>query len=203
MIVIIQARMNSSRFKQKVMYEIKEKPLIWYVINSIKKSRKIKKIIIATSKNKTDDKLCYYLKKNKIDVFRGNLNNVAERFYSLASRLKLKNFIRISGDSPFMDYKIIDRAINIHRKKPNKYDLITNIFPRTFPRGRSVEIIKTMSLKKILPFINKDEKEHVTKFFYKNKEQFCIKNFKANKKNLSNLAIDTKKDLEKLKNRFK
>lgn len=203
MIVIIQARMNSSRFKQKVMYEVKEKPLIWYVINSIKKSRKIKKIIIATSKNKTDDKLCYYLKKNKISVFRGNLNNVAERLYSLASKLKLKNFIRISGDSPFMDYKIIDRAINIHRKKPNKYDLITNIFPRTFPRGRSVEIIKTNSLKKILPFINKDEKEHVTKFFYKNKEQFCIKNFKTNKKNLSNLAIDTKKDLEKLRNRFK
>ena len=203
MIVIIQARMNSSRFKQKVMYEVKEKPLIWYVINSIKKSRKIKKIIIATSKNKTDDKLCYYLKKNKISVFRGNLNNVAERLYSLASKLKLKNFIRISGDSPFMDYKIIDRAINIHRKKPSKYDLITNIFPRTFPRGRSVEIIKTNSLKKILPFINKDEKEHVTKFFYKNKEQFCIKNFKANKKNLSNLAIDTKKDLEKLRNRFK
>ena len=195
--------MNSSRFKQKVMYEVKEKPLIWYVINSIKKSRKIKKIIIATSKNKTDDKLCYYLKKNKISVFRGNLNNVAERLYSLASKLKLKNFIRISGDSPFMDYKIIDRAINIHRKKPNKYDLITNIFPRTFPRGRSVEIIKTNSLKKILPFINKDEKEHVTKFFYKNKEQFCIKNFKTNKKNLSNLAIDTKKDLEKLRNRFK
>jgi len=203
MIVIIQARMNSSRFKQKVMYEVKEKPLIWYVINSIKKSRKVKKIIIATSKNKTDDKLCYYLKKNKISVFRGNLNNVAERFYSLASKLKLINFIRISGDSPFMDYKIIDRAINIHRKKPNKYDLITNIFPRTFPRGRSVEIIKTKSLKKILPFINKDEKEHVTKFFYKNKEQFCIKNFKTNKKNLSNLAIDTKKDLEKLRNRFK
>jgi spore coat polysaccharide biosynthesis protein SpsF len=203
MIVIIQARMNSSRFKQKVMYEVKEKPLIWYVINSIKKSRKIKKIIIATSKNKTDDKLCYYLKKNKISVFRGNLNNVAERLYSLASKLKLKNFIRISGDSPFMDYKIIDRAINIHRKKPSKYDLITNIFPRTFPRGRSVEIIKTNSLKKILPFINKDEKEHVTKFFYKNKEQFCIKNFKTNKKNLSNLAIDTKKDLEKLRNRFK
>ena len=203
MIVIIQARMNSSRFKQKVMYEVKEKPLIWYVINSIKKSRKIKKIIIATSKNKTDDKLCYYLKKNKISVFRGNLNNVAERLYSLASKLKLKNFIRISGDSPFMDYKIIDRAINIHRKKPSKYDLITNIFPRTFPRGRSVEIIKTNSLKKILPFINKDEKEHVTKFFYKNKEQFCIKNFKTNKKNLSNLAIDTKKDLEKLRHRFK
>ena len=122
---------------------------------------------------------------------------------NVLSKLKLINFIRISGDSPFMDYKIIDRAINIHRKKPNKYDLITNIFPRTFPRGRSVEIIKTKSLKKILPFINKDEKEHVTKFFYKNKEQFCIKNFKTNKKNLSNLAIDTKKDLEKLRNRFK
>lgn len=203
MIVIIQARMSSSRFKQKVMYEVNEKPLIWYVINSIKKSRKVKKIIIATSKNKTDDKLYYYLKKNKICVFRGNLNNVAERFYSLANKLKLKNFIRISGDSPFMDYKIIDRAVDIHRRKPNKYDLITNIFPRTFPRGRSVEIIKTKSLKKILPFINKDEKEHVTKFFYKNKEQFCIKNFKTNKKNLSNLAIDTKKDLEKLRNRFK
>ena len=125
------------------------------------------------------------------------------RLYETAKTNKAKFFVRISGDSPFMDPKIIDRAIDIHRKKPNKYDLITNTFPRTFPKGRSLEIIKTKSLKKVLPFFNKDEKEHVTKFFYKNKKNFKIKNFTTNKKNPGNLAIDTKKDLEKLRYRFK
>ena len=45
------------------------------------------------------------------------------------------------GDSPLIDYKLINKAIKIS-KKYNKYDIITNVYPRTFPQGQSVEIIK-------------------------------------------------------------
>ena len=64
MIAIIQARSSSKRFKNKVMKIVYGKPLISYVIESVKKSKKIKKIVVATSTNKSDDKLVNFLIKN-------------------------------------------------------------------------------------------------------------------------------------------
>ena len=61
MLVIIQARTNSKRFPGKILYLVKDKPLIHYVITQVKKAKLIDKVIIATSKNKTDDRLVDYL----------------------------------------------------------------------------------------------------------------------------------------------
>ena len=60
---------------------------------------------------------------------------------------KAKYFVRVSGDSPMIDPKLIDKAIKIS-KKTKGHDIITNVFPRTFPKGQSVEVIKTFTLKK-------------------------------------------------------
>ena len=79
MIVIIQARSNSKRFNNKVLYKIYNRPIIWHVVSKIKKSKNVKKIIIATSRNKSDDKLIKYLAKIKINYYRGSLTNVAKR----------------------------------------------------------------------------------------------------------------------------
>ena len=90
---------------------------------------------------------------------------------------------------------IIDKAISIFKKNKN-YDLISNVFPRTFPKGQSVEIIRTRVLKKYLKNMNKFDKEHVTQYFYKNSEIFLIKNFINKRKNkLIKTAIDSKRDL--------
>ena len=203
MIAIIQARTSSRRFKNKVMIEIKGKPMISHVIESIKKSKMIKKLVIATSNKKSDDLLAQYLKRNFINIYRGSLKNVAQRMYNTAKKFNANYFIRISGDSPFLDKKIIERAIKIHKKNIHKFDLITNVFPKTYPQGQSVEIIKRSLLKKTIPLMNADEKEHVTKYFYKHPKMFKIKNFKATKKSDKKLSIDTKKDLERLKYKFR
>ena len=60
------------------MFEIRKKPLIWYVYNSVKKSKYVKKIIISTSKDNSDNLLVNFLKNNKINYFRGSLVNVEE-----------------------------------------------------------------------------------------------------------------------------
>ena len=130
------------------MYPIYGTPLIKHVVNRVKKSKKISKIVVATSSNKDEKKLIDYLKKNKIKVFEGDLNNVALRLYKTARLYKKNFFIRISGDSPLIDYKIIERALAIFKNSKKKYDLVTNVFPRTFPQGQSVEIIKTSLIKK-------------------------------------------------------
>ena len=93
------------------------------------------------------------------------------------------NFLRISADSPLIDPYLIDKIISLkNKKKYKKYDLITNIFPRKFPRGQSVEIINTRTLFKNLKKMSKGEKEHVTKYFYNNHKDFLIKNFFLKKK---------------------
>ena len=202
MLVIIQARLSSKRFKNKTLFPIYGKPLIGHVIKKLKKSNKIKKIIVATSKHKSDDKLIKYLKEIKIEYYRGKLKNVAQRFLKLAIKKKAKYFLRINGDSPLIDYKIVERAINILNKK-KKYHIITNVFPRTFPKGQSVEIIKTEILKNYIGKFNSFEKEHITQYFYKNYKNFKIKNFTFKKPTkIIKLSIDTKNDLNNIIKKF-
>ena len=177
MLLIIQARCSSRRLKNKVLLKLNYKTVILHLIDTIKKNKKINKIVVATSNKKTDDKLIRYLKKINISFYRGDLENVAERLCLAAKKYKAKKFMRISADSPLIDNAVINKAIQINKNFPS-YDLITNLYPRTFPKGQSVEIIKTSILEKNIKLMNKSEREHVTKFFYTDKIKIKIKNFK-------------------------
>mgnify|MGYP003705867989 FL=1 len=202
MLCIIQARSNSKRFKNKVLHLIYGTPIIQHVINRVKGSKKITNLVVASSSNKNDDKLISYLQKKRIKFYRGDLENVAMRLYEVAKKNKAKFFVRISGDSPLIDPKLIDKAIRIS-KKEKRYDIISNVFPRTFPKGQSVEAIKTSILKKYSKHFSKIDKEHVTKYFYDNSNKFIIKNFTFDGNNkIIKLAIDTKKDLKNILKRF-
>ena len=205
MLAIIQARTSSIRFPKKVLTRIYGKTIIEHVVLKIKKSKKIKTLIVATSVKKSDDMLVDHLKKNKIKYFRGSLENVALRLLQVALKYKQKYFIRISGDSPLIDYKIINRSINLLKKIKN-VDIVTNVFPRTFPSGQSVEIINVNSLKKNLKKMSKFDLEHVTSYFYKNNQIFLIKNFSTKLNCNIKLSIDTKQDLKvilkKIKKKF-
>ena len=199
LIAIVQTRTNSKRLKNKALIEIYGLPMIHHVVEKVKKSKKIKKVIVSTSKEKTDDLLVKYLKEKKIEFYRGNLNNVALRLANTAKKYKAKYFVRINGDSPLIDYRIINRAINIFRNS-KEIDIITNVYPRSFPKGQSVEIIKSQVLKKNLKKFKLKDKEHVTTYFYKNANKFSIKNFCIKRKyKLNNLSVDTIKDLKNIK----
>ena len=198
MIAIIQCRLSSKRLKNKALIKINKSPIIWHVYNSLKKSKKLKKIVVATSKNKSDDLLVKFLKNNKIAYYRGDLKNVAQRLYKCAEKYHKNYFVRISGDSPLIDYKIVDKCIDIFYKN-RKIDLITNTFPRTFSQGQSVEIVKSSIIRNNNEHMDDFEKEHVTTYFYKNFKKFKIKNFKSRKKNRKKMSVDTKKDLQRIK----
>lgn len=179
------------------------RPLIWYVFKRVAMAKFTKKILVVTSTKKSDDALVKVLKKYKINYFRGDLNNVAKRMYSAAKKYKRKRFMRINADSPLIDHEIMQKIYNLYKKNRN-FDIVTNVFPRTFPKGQSVEIIKTELLDKFKKEFSKKDQEHVTSFFYNNYKSFKIKNLKNNKGNLSNLnlAIDYKKDLKENYNKI-
>ena len=190
---LVQARVSSKRLPNKIFMKIGEKMIISRVIEQLRKSKKINRVTILTSKNKSDEKIVKYCKKNKVFYFRGSLNNVALRFLNASKKLKAKAFVRISCDSPFINFQLVDKIINNYKKK--SVDIVTNIFPRSFPKGQSVEVINTKILRENIKKFSKHEMEHVTPFFYKNSKNFKIFNLKS-KKNFSKLklSVDTKKD---------
>ena len=202
MLILIQSRLNSARFPGKALHKINDVPLILRVYKQIRKSKYRNKVVVALSNAKSDNRLAFFLKEKKINFFRGSLNNVAKRLFDTSIHHKSKFFMRINGDSPLIKPSIIDRAIKLH-KNNKKYDIITNVMPRTYPKGQSVEIISTEILNKYVKFFNKFDKEHVTTFFYKKKNLLLIKNFKSKLlRSKINQCIDYPSDIKRLNKYF-
>ena len=197
MLCILQARMSSKRFPGKTLKLLKGKKILELIHEQISRSNFISEIIVATSKHFSDDKIFLFCKKRNIKVFRGSLNNVASRYYQIVKKKRCKYFLRINADSPLSSEKIIDQLCK--KSKESKIDIITNVFPRTFPKGQSVEIIRSSLLKKYIGKFDKYDLEHVTSYFYKNFKKFKIKKIK-NKfdQSMYNLSIDTKNDFRNM-----
>ena len=189
--------MSSKRLPGKVLMKIQGKTLLERVVERVSKSKHVTKIIVATSKHNTDMPLRELCFKKKIECYAGSLPNVARRFYEILKKFNSKYFLRISADSPFIDPQLIDKCL--FKFNNTNSDIVTNVFPRTFPKGQSVEIIKSSVFKKNLPKIKKKAYlEHITKFFYENKKNFKI-NAIINNKNYSkfNMCVDTASDIRR------
>jgi len=193
--VIIQARMDSKRLPGKMMLEVNDKPILAHVIERLQCSKIIDTIIVATSKQDEDGAIADYCAGCGIECFRGDLNNVALRFKDIITYKKFEYFIRICADSPLIDYKIIEQAVGVF--KDSNYDVVTNTMERTFPKGQSVEIVKTkVFLKAYENMQDALDFEHVTRYFYQNADMFNIFNIRAAVGDYSHirLSVDTYED---------
>ena len=195
---IIQARTGSMRLPKKVLEKIDNNlTVLDYVINQVKYSKKIEKIVVATTNLIEDDLICKNANLQKIECFKGSSEDVLDRFYHCAKKYSAKTIVRITADNPLIDPNIIDRIIEEYEK----CDFITNTLERTFPYGTEVEVFSFSSLEKAWKDAKKpSEREHVTPFIRDPKNKFILKNFK-NEKNISQLryTIDKKEDLQLVK----
>ena len=190
--LIIQARMNSTRFPNKVISDLSGTPLIERILQRVKKVKKIGKIIIATTKRKEDDILVEIAKSNKVEAFRGSENDLVDRYYQAVKDKNFSHILRLPADNPIPDPSEYNRLINYHLKTDNDFSSnICNFMRNGYPDGFGVEIFTVNSLKKIW----KNEKrkkfrEHITLNFY---------DYKKDKKNLKyNFKIGTVKCPKKI-----
>jgi len=194
---IIQARMGSTRLPNKVMSKLDEKnPILFYVIKQLQNCQLIEKIVIATTNLKEDDVIEKFANSIGIDCFRGSQKDVLDRYYQCAKKFLFSTIVRIPSDKPLIDPQIVDRVIE--KFKSNSFDYVTNFLPYTFPYGTEVEIISFKALEIAwnharLP----SEREHVTSYIQKHKNEFKIFNV-SNSKNISHLrwCVDRTEDLQ-------
>ena len=200
-IILIQARLGSTRFPKKILQKIGNKTVIEILYNRIRSIKLADKIIIVTTKNKTDDVLVNFLRKKKITVFRGSEKNVLKRFYDAGKKFYGKFIVRICGDCPFVEKVLLEKMIK--KIKDDELDYVSNINPPTYPDGLDLEVFTFKALSKAY-FNSKTEheKEHVTPYIIKNMDKNY--NFKLTK-NYSKIRVtlDEKQDLENLRYIFK
>jgi spore coat polysaccharide biosynthesis protein SpsF (cytidylyltransferase family) len=170
---IIVARSDSSRLPRKAFLDIAGRPLVQLVYERVARSHELNGIAIATSDRPCDDELAGVGLTLGARVFRGDVQNVADRIARCALSVGASHFVRINGDSPFVDPELIDQGIQI--AAATGADLVTNLQPRTYPYGVAVEIVKLDTFLKVQPLMSDANREHVTQYFYQNPEQFCIR----------------------------
>ena len=67
---IIQARVGSTRLPRKILKKVDNNfTVLDYVIKQLQSSKKIEKIIVATTVLEEDDGICDYLSSKKIEFF--------------------------------------------------------------------------------------------------------------------------------------
>jgi spore coat polysaccharide biosynthesis protein SpsF len=198
----VQARMSSHRFPGKVLAPLRGEPIIRHVLRAVDRALPEIPTIVLTSSEPCDDPLVAYVSALQVPIFRGPRDDVLERFRLCATRHPCDFILRVCADSPLLDAEVL-RAV-VARAQRGDCDLVTTTFPRTFPRGRNAEAIRTSALTTMpASELTAADREHVTAFFYRHAERYRIANVASHEPDLAeiSLAIDTVDDLHRIEDR--
>ena len=196
---LVSVRSKSKRLKNKWKLNICGKPILFHLLNRLRKSKLLDDIIICTTDRYEDNQIYNFAKKNKVKCFRGSELNVLDRMLNAAKKYgKFDHLIRVTGDDVLIDYNYLDEAIKHHLSINSDYT-----DHKLLPSGTETEVFSHNFLKRLSKAIKfKEDTEYLTTFVTNNKDQFKISSAPVKKKHQTNLSmtIDTKNDFLKVKN---
>lgn len=194
-IALLQARTSSTRLPGKVLKPLLGEPMILRQIERLRRVRNIDRLMVVTSDSPSDDALAACCVGAGVEVFRGSLDDVLDRFYSAVKEIRPEHVVRLTADCPLTDPEVIDAVIDFYRS--GDYDYASNVLQPTFPDGLDIEVFRFSVLEAIareatLP----SQREHVTSFIYQHPERFRLGGFTYGK-DLSSLrwTVDEPSDL--------
>jgi spore coat polysaccharide biosynthesis protein SpsF len=225
-VAIIQARLSASRLPGKVLLDIAGEPMLTRVFERTRRSQLIDEVVVATSEDKSDDRIEDFCVQRAYPYFRGSLHDVLDRYYQAAVQFSADIVVRITADCPIIDPTLIDQtilafygrgpsvlsrddAVPIDRKQlvggnSPAWDFTANRLPppwkRTFPIGLDTEVCTFTALKFAWQLAKEPhQREHVMPFLYEKNQPFLflVLNHEPDFGDIR-LTVDTPQDLELL-----
>jgi hypothetical protein len=170
-LAILQARTSSSRLPGKVLHPLLGRAMVLRQMERLKRSREIGRLVLATSTDKSDDGLAVAVETAGYEVYRGSLDDVLGRYYTCAVQYGADHIVRVTGDCPVIDWRIVDDVIVRHLAEQNDYTRTTE----RFPDGLDTEVMTFATLSQAYREAwLASEREHVTLYFRNNPERFRI-----------------------------
>ncbi|SFV75509.1 3-deoxy-manno-octulosonate cytidylyltransferase [hydrothermal vent metagenome] len=110
-IVIIPARLHSSRLPKKVILDINNKPMIQHVFEASKKAKGIFDVFIATDSKEVED-VCKTF-TNNIIMTSSKHQSGTDRLAEAIQHIECDNIINVQGDEPLIDPNLITQLASL------------------------------------------------------------------------------------------
>ena len=180
----------------KVLADVGGRPLLSWLLERLDHAETLDDVVVATSDDPSDDPVAAYCDEHGVACFRGPLHDVARRMLGAAHAAGLDAFVRVNGDSPLLDQALVDRGVALLLE--SGADLVTNVRPRTYPPGQSVEVVRTDALAAAIEAgMSAEASEHVTGPLYDG--GYAVVRFEAERPRTEpSLTVDTPEDSERI-----
>lgn len=179
-VALVLARMGAGRLPGKPLKPIGDKPLLLYLIDRLSKTKKLDKIVVATTTHTSDDEIVEVCKNNGVAFFRGSENDVTKRLVSAFEHFSAKTGVVIFGDCPLIDPGLVDEIVSYYQLHSEKYDFVGNDLSTSYPPGMEVEVFSVDALKHAAEIeVNSEIREHGTLVLRSNPKDFQLKNMIA------------------------
>jgi sialic acid synthase SpsE/spore coat polysaccharide biosynthesis protein SpsF (cytidylyltransferase family) len=198
--IILLCRHNSRRLPGKILKTIHGRTVLNYITQRIERAVPLLPLVIATSRDQSDDCIDAFCRHAQLPCFRGELEDVSKRFIECAELHRFDFATRINGDNIFVDIESLQSMLAI--ANTNHFDFISNVPGRTFPYGMSIEIVRTdFYREQFSKFSSEADKEHVTSWLYEHPDvgkRYVFVNRICPQAAGLQLALDTAEDLQNL-----
>jgi len=195
-VVIVQARMGSSRLPGKMLMDVLGQPLLLRTLDRAMAIPGVDEVALATTSLPEDQQLLEMAEAAGAQGFAGDPEDVLDRYHAAARKHGAGTIMRLTGDCPLLDPSVSELALS--RFVQGDIGYASNINPPTFPDGLDTEVFSFAALDAAWKESTlKSDREHVTQFIRRQPERFKSANV-SNDTDLSHLrwTVDDPEDLE-------
>jgi len=172
-VAIVQARMGSTRLPGKVLKDLAGETMLGRVVERLRGAKSIDEVLVATTDRPSDDAIVADCRRSSVAIFRGDQDDVLDRYFRAAKSTDAEIVVRITSDCPLIDPEITDKTIRAFMDKLPDY--ASNTIVRTYPRGLDTEVVSMAALKRAWQDARRPyEREHVTPYIVEHPEEFVL-----------------------------
>ena len=197
-VAILTVRLASQRLPGKVLLEIEGQTVLQHIVNRLKNTTMITKVVAAVSEQWDSKPLIEAARDMGLACFVGSDEDVLGRVYGAAIEHDADIVVRVCGDCPLLDVNATDRLIQHLIDVGCEYS--HNRHAKGVPFGMHAEVLTMACLERLNELAKaRSDREHVTLFILDHKETFHINNV-AESPDIQRpdyqLSLDTKEDFE-------
>jgi spore coat polysaccharide biosynthesis protein SpsF len=176
-LVIVQARMGSSRLPGKVALDVAGAPMLLRQLERIAAARTPIEVCVATTTLPEDDLIVDIARAFGARWHRGEALDCLKRHVTAATEAKAEIVVKIPSDCPLIDPGAIDLVVGRFLKAGGAFDYVSNLRPTSWPDGNDVEIMTLDALRAAdREAVRTIDREHTTPFLWCQPERFRCEN---------------------------
>ncbi len=197
-LVVVQARMGSTRLPGKVLADLGGTTALGLMLDRLARLD-VGLVVVATTEHHRDEPVVKLAEARGAAVIRGSEADVLERFGHALDRFPADHVVRLTADCPLVDPDIVAGVLALHQRAG--VDYTSNTLERTFPDGLDVEVVTAAALREAVAEATLPvEREHVTPFVYTRASRYRLASLStAADLGRERWTLDTPGDLARLR----